>query len=419
MEKETTSRKRNNKIFKQIYIARTFDYLLVLACIISAKEVMDINNVTFGIMCFLLLVVPHVVYLVHRRNPNYGLRKNFELIEYRAVYIDNLLCGISIPLCYYNPTAVFALSIIAYANLITIGGLGLFKRGWFFLPLGVAISYIVGGRVYNFDQNLPLVAASGALLGLHMLSIVYINYFNTSNMNVIKENLRNSLIDLKLEKERSEELLLNILPSNIAQELKDNGEVDPKRHEEVTILFTDFKEFTSRSELYKARDIVKEIHSCFKSFDKICEKYKVEKIKTIGDSYMAAWGLKTQKGNSHSSVVLAALEMMSFIETRIEKKKKEGEIFFEMRSGINTGPVVAGIVGVKKFQYDLWGDTVNTASRMESSGEVGRVNISKTTFELIKDDPQFTFESRGKIEAKGKGEIEMYFVSRSLGEHIH
>ena len=141
------------------------------------------------------------------------------------------------------------------------------------------------------------------------------------------------------------------------------------------------------------------------------EKYGVEKIKTIGDAYMAAGGLPIPKDDSVKKTVLAAIEMQGFIVDRSKKLKAQGLPNFEMRCGIHTGPVVAGIVGVKKFQYDIWGDTVNTASRMESAGEVGKVNISQTTYELLKNEPNFTFESRGKIEVKGKGELEMYFVA--------
>ncbi|APQ15992.1 adenylate/guanylate cyclase domain-containing protein [Maribacter hydrothermalis] len=218
---------------------------------------------------------------------------------------------------------------------------------------------------------------------------------------------------LKKEKDRSESLLLNILPAEIAEELKEKGEAQARDFELVSILFTDFKGFTEMSAELTAAELIGEINHCFKAFDLICEKYKIEKIKTIGDAYMAAGGLPVPSVDSVKNTVLAALEMQSFMTQRFSDIEKTDGFTFEMRLGIHTGPVVAGIVGVKKYQYDIWGDTVNTAARIESSGAVGQVNISHYTYELLKDNPQFTFNYRGKIEVKGKGKIDMYFVTKA------
>ena len=218
---------------------------------------------------------------------------------------------------------------------------------------------------------------------------------------------------IEKEKDRSENLLLNILPAEIAEELKIKGKADARDFDQASILFTDFKGFTETSEKLTAKELIGEINHCFEAFDHICGKYGIEKIKTIGDAYMAAGGLPAPSEDSINNTVLAALEMQAFISERIEEKKARNEIPFEMRLGIHTGPVVAGIVGVKKFQYDIWGDTVNTAARMESSGKIGKVNISEATYAHIKDDSQFGFEARGKIVAKGKGEMRMYFVTKS------
>ncbi len=217
--------------------------------------------------------------------------------------------------------------------------------------------------------------------------------------------------EVERERDRSESLLLNILPAEIAEELKEKGKADARDFELASILFTDFKGFTEQSAKLSASELLWEINFSFEAFDGIMDKYGIEKIKTIGDAYMAAGGLPVPTDDSVKNTVLAALEMQAFIISRKAKMDNEGKPAFEMRVGIHTGPVVAGIVGVKKFQYDIWGDTVNTASRMESAGEVGKVNISQATYELLKSDPDFAFESRGKIAAKGKGEMEMYFVS--------
>lgn len=211
------------------------------------------------------------------------------------------------------------------------------------------------------------------------------------------------------EKERSDQLLLNILPAQIAQELKETGKAKAQNYECVSIMFTDFQSFTHISASLSAQQLVNEINTCFEAFDAITEKYGIEKIKTIGDSYMAAGGLPIPHTESVRNTVLAALEMQHFLHTR--HQKSQASTPFKMRVGIHTGPVVAGIVGVKKFQYDVWGDTVNTASRMESNGEINRVNISQSTYQYIKGDPRFNFEERGKIYAKGKGQVEMYYVS--------
>jgi adenylate cyclase len=223
------------------------------------------------------------------------------------------------------------------------------------------------------------------------------------NQQILKEKHR-----VYKEKENAEELLLNILPFEIAMELKEKGHSEAKLLDQVTVLFTDFKGFTKIAEELQPKELVENIHECFKAFDEITEKYGIEKIKTMGDSYMAAGGLPVPNETHAIDVVCAAFEIQRVMDRINKAKIAAGKKPFEIRIGIHTGPVVAGIVGIKKFSYDIWGDTVNTASRMESSGVEGKINISGQTHEFVKD--QFKCIHRGKVAAKNKGDVDMYFV---------
>jgi adenylate cyclase len=213
-------------------------------------------------------------------------------------------------------------------------------------------------------------------------------------------------------KKRSDELLLNILPFDTAQELKQKGQAETKNFENVTVLFTDFKGFTTISEKLTPKELITEIDTCFKGIDRIMSKHGIEKIKTIGDAYMAAGGLPKENNTHPIDVITAAEEILTFMAELKFERQKMNLPYFEIRIGIHSGPVIAGIVGIKKFSYDIWGDTVNTASRMESSGEVNRINISGATYELIKHE--YYCEYRGKIEAKNKGKIDMYFLDKKI-----
>ncbi len=223
-----------------------------------------------------------------------------------------------------------------------------------------------------------------------------------------KAEIEKRQVELGKEKSKTDRLLLSILPKPVAEELKNNGRVVPRYYKNVTILFTDFKGFTGIAERLTPGEIVRELEACFYAFDNIIEKYHLEKIKTIGDGYMCAGGVPLPNDTNALDAVRAAIEMLQFMHTRKQAKQAKGEPYFELRIGINTGPVVAGVVGKNKFAYDIWGDAVNLASRMESSGEVGRINISGSTYQLVKD--HFFFTYRGRINAKNKGEVDMYFV---------
>jgi class 3 adenylate cyclase len=238
---------------------------------------------------------------------------------------------------------------------------------------------------------------------LLLATSVFAGLRRTQKQNKVSEALRT----------QSDNLLHNILPAEVANELKQTGSAQAKQFDEVSVLFTDFVHFTQTSEKLTPQQLVQELHECFTAFDEITERHGLEKIKTIGDAYLAVCGLPNPSAKHAHKTVKAALEIRDFIAKRNAAHLALGDgpkaKPFEIRIGVNSGSVVAGIVGVKKFAYDIWGDTVNTAARMESSGEQGKVNISETTYELIKND--FACTHRGKIAAKGKGEMNMYFVS--------
>lgn len=246
---------------------------------------------------------------------------------------------------------------------------------------------------YNRKITLSLILSTALFLLLGL--IIYRNYKVQKKYNAI----------ITREKQRSEDLLLNILPEEVAEELKDTGSTPARHFDNVTVLFTDFVNFTRASERMNPQQLINELHYCFKAFDDIVDKYNIEKIKTIGDSYLAVSGLPVSDPHHAENIIKAALEINEFVRRRREQL---GDATFEVRIGVHSGSVVAGIVGVKKFSYDIWGDTVNTAARMEQTSEAGKINISQNTYELVKDKFHCTY--RGEVEAKNKGLLKMYFV---------
>ena len=220
----------------------------------------------------------------------------------------------------------------------------------------------------------------------------------------LEEKVTQRTLELQHEQVLTKELLHNILPVEIADELSATGSARPARHESVTILFTDFSGFTQAVSAMPADRMVGELNEIFAAFDDITDECGVEKIKTIGDAYMAAAGLPKACADHAQRCVRAGLRMLEYLEDR----NRSAAFKWSLRLGVHSGPVVAGVVGKRKYAYDIWGDTVNIASRMESSGEIGRVNISAYTYDLVREE--FDCEYRGKVEAKGKGPIDMYFV---------
>jgi len=253
------------------------------------------------------------------------------------------------------------------------------------------------------SQKIQKAFISAALILIFFIAfVIYRNYRSKAKTNII----------LDKQKAEIEGLLLNILPSEVAAELQMNGVATPRYYDQVSVLFTDFKGFTVIADALSPQEVVSELNECFIAFDDIIEKYNLEKIKTIGDSYMCAGGIPTENDSHPINIVRAALEIRDWMKHWNEKRRALNQPAWELRIGIHVGPVVAGVVGRKKYAYDIWGSTVNIASRIESSGFPGMVNISEAVFNLVKE--KYTCFYRGKISAKSIGDIDMYFVEKEL-----
>lgn len=254
-------------------------------------------------------------------------------------------------------------------------------------------------------NNLYIIVA---IISLSLLSIIGILFMGRQKtLRQLEE--KNRII--QEEKRRSDELLLNILPEEVMHELKAHGKTTAKNYAKATVLFADIKDFTGISERLTPDELIEGLDAYFERFDKVIEKYDIEKIKTIGDAYVCAGGVPTKSESNPHLVVQAALDFMREIDALRRERTAQGKIPFEFRIGIHTGQLVAGVIGIRKFAYDIWGDTVNMAARMQQAGEIGKINISGGTYEMVKD--KFACVYRGKIEAKNKGEIDMYFVEKA------
>lgn len=252
--------------------------------------------------------------------------------------------------------------------------------------------------------------ALGLIAGAILLAILAMLLYNRNRLRARKNReLAAKNIDIQRERERADQLLTNILPEKTALELKERNRVQPVRYESVTVLFSDFKNFTKIAEQFSPEELVAELDQCFRLFDSIVEKYGLEKIKTIGDAYMCAGGLPEPSESHAIDTVKAAIDMQRELKELMKENVASAKPIFEMRIGIHTGPVVAGVVGSRKFAYDIWGDTVNTAARLEQSGEAGKINISQTTWDAVHQEFECSF--RGNLPAKNKGEIAMYFIN--------
>lgn len=255
-------------------------------------------------------------------------------------------------------------------------------------------------------NNLYIIIAA---ISLTLLSIIVVLF--ASRQKTLRDLAEKNRI-IEEEKRKSDELLLNILPEEVMHELKAHGKTQARNYSKASVLFADIKNFTQISEKLTPDELIEGLDSYFERFDQVIEKYNIEKIKTIGDAYVCAGGVPTKSEDNAFAVVQAALDFRREIDKLREIRTAEGKIPFEFRIGIHTGQLVAGVIGLKKFAYDIWGDTVNMAARMQEAGEPGKINISGDTYEIVKK--KFACVHRGKHPAKNKGEVDMYFVESAL-----
>ena len=282
----------------------------------------------------------------------------------------------------------------------------------YYVAIGIAGAVIVGSLLYRTVVRGCAELSNGARrFGQgdldHRISYAAKNELGevATAFNSMASQLASATAEIRKQQELAESLLLNILPQSVAAELKEKGAVDPRYHEDVTILFTDFQGFTRSSEDLAAEELVGALNKYFSEFDEIARKCGLEKLKTIGDSYMCVAGIPERSSSHAVDAVLAGFEMIDAV-TRFHA---EGLPPWPIRIGVHTGPVVSGVVGIRKFAYDIWGESVNFASRIESSGSPNRINLSESTYRRVKDF--FTCESRGKVATKDGREYEMYFAT--------
>jgi class 3 adenylate cyclase len=267
--------------------------------------------------------------------------------------------------------------------------------------LTIRTLYLYYAPLYPIDYE-PVRIAFYYLSALTVFAVVVIFFIITTSQGIQAER---SYIK---ERDKADQLLLNILPEAVANELKEKGKAEARDYAHASVLFTDFIGFTAIAEKMTPVKLLQELDFCFSEFDRICDKYDLERLKTVGDAFMACAGLPEPNPAHAIRCVRAAIEMRDFMAAYQAQKKKMGEPSWDVRIGVHSGPVVAGIVGQKKFAYDIWGDTVNLASRMESAAVAGQVNISRTTYDLVKTE--FRCEARGEISIKNRGTVEMFTV---------
>ena len=379
----------------------------------------------FGITDY--LNIPHAFAEIMTLRVSIAVITVFTLLAHKRKLINSKML-IFIPFLLISLQNAYTYSVIQLDDftghslnyLALFIGAGMFVLWNWYYSLAIIVPSILASAYFfqmNHHMNMQEALVNGGLLllvvAIFMFLLIETRYRLTISVIKFKIALMEANDAVAEEKAQSDKLLRNILPDEVADELKTTGKANAKHYPKVSVLFTDFKGFTARSASMTPEEVIEELNKCFSAFDAIVEKYNLEKIKTIGDAYMCAGGLPVGNDTNPVDAIRAGLAIQEYMTAYKNECISKGEPYYECRLGINTGEVVAGVVGTKKFAYDIWGDTVNTASRAESTGALGKVNITESTYELVKDI--FQCEYRGDIEVKGKGQMKMYFVLGEIG----
>ncbi|PJZ69721.1 guanylate cyclase [Leptospira perolatii] len=316
------------------------------------------------------------------------------------------------------------LQLLLISRILPTGaGLDLYIIASFFLPfyifpaerkVAIALVEIALAILMALSQILryffePILHLEGLLLDyFYFTSILLVIIWLSFLGNELSKSAWEAERRLKEEKEKADQLLLNILPKETADELKRHGISNPRLIKSATVLFTDFYGFTTIAEKLSPNELVQELDACFREFDSVTEQFGLEKLKTIGDAYMCAGGVPSYRGSHAVDSILAAMKIIRNLEKISGRTRTAKSHTWQVRIGIHSGPLVAGVIGARKFSYDVWGDTVNLASRLETASEPGKVNVSKDVVKLA--EPFFRFRSRGKLPVKNKSNTQMYFL---------
>ncbi|TAE19956.1 MAG: hypothetical protein EAZ95_00560 [Bacteroidetes bacterium] len=417
-ETQSPKKIRGKGIGHEIYPMRVVGYCVLCAELwLKMRQEIPAYQTIYWFWIAFFFLYPHIIFQIYR----YFDSRNS--LERAWLVLDLFWVGLVVVMIDFSLMPTMALIVYSTATCIGIGGLRMWLQGIGIFALSQLLMWLFWGK-FEFTTTPSIwsniIGFVYMFTGFNAYNFAYYRRsiaFKKTRMEIEKqkleiaeqkEEIQTTLGLVEIERAKSEKLLLNILPAETAKELKNTGYAKPTHYELVTVLFTDFKGFTNIAEKLSPQQVIEELNVCFLAFDEICERHNLEKIKTIGDAYMCAGGIPTPNTTNPIDAVRAAFEMQAWMKEWTKAKTDKGEDVWEIRLGIHSGSIVAGVIGKNKFAYDIWGDTVNTAARLESSGVAGKINISGFTYQLVQD--YFNCSYRGKVTAKNKGEVDMYFV---------